>query len=75
MTEREIDIHGMECAGAKKCLDSYINGLPTGEYEITVIHGYNRGSSLKKMLSGYTHKRLKGKYLSINQGVTILRIN
>ena len=74
MTKREIDLHGMNPAQAKKCLDSFISSLPKGECELSVIHGYNRGNALKKMLSVYKHKRAVKKYSELNPGVTTIII-
>ena len=74
MMTREIDLHGMNCSQAKKCLDSYISALPKGECELSVIHGFNRGNALKKMVAGYSHKRVKGKFAEFNQGITTLII-
>lgn len=74
MTKREIDLHGMDVPQAKKCLDSYIAALPRGEFELDVIHGFNRGSALKKFVYSYKNKRVSGTLLNLNCGVTTLII-
>lgn len=69
----EIDIHGMLVVEAKSAIDMFINRLPKGIHEITIIHGYRAGSALQTYVrKQYSHKRCKRKMVSMNPGETIL---
>ncbi|MEF9967339.1 MAG: Smr/MutS family protein [Longicatena sp.] len=69
----EIDIHGLYVSEAKNCLDAYLNKLPKGIHEVSVIHGYQHGNALASFVRNqYTHKKCIRKMRSLNQGETIL---
>lgn len=71
----EVDIHGMTTAEAKKRLERTITSLPDRYTQITVIHGYQAGTSLQTMVrKNLKHRRIKQKILSLNPGETILLI-
>lgn len=69
----EIDIHGYTVAEAKQQLDHYLNHLPLSIHEITVIHGFQRGTVLQQFVrKNYRHPRLVRTMLSMNKGQTTL---
>lgn len=69
----EIDLHKMTISEAGKYLDFLVESLPDTIKEIVVIHGYHRGTHLLEMVRySYENKRVKKKYLSLNQGITSL---
>ena len=71
---KQIDIHGMTTADAKKMLERTIAVAPAN-CEITIVHGFHGGQALQNMVrKGLKHKRIKQKILSLNQGETILVI-
>ena len=71
-----VDIHGMTTAQAKTHLERTISKLPNRYGQITVIHGYQMGSSLQVMVrKKLKHKRIKQEILTLNQGETILLIS
>ena len=44
----EIDVHGMSTAQAISKIESLINSADGGVYRIRVIHGYNRGTNIRR---------------------------
>ena len=66
----EIDLHGMYADDAKKYLNDQISRLPKGTLSVDVIHGYNQGTALKKMVMAFKHERIERKIIGLNQGVT-----
>lgn len=69
----EVDLHKMRLWEAWIFLDHFVNNAPTNIKEIIVIHGYHNGTSMLKMVrQSYNNKRVKKKYLSLNNGVTSL---
>ena len=46
----ELDLHGLRADEAKKKIDNAIARAGSGTYMIRLIHGYNRGSSLMRMI-------------------------
>ncbi len=50
--EKEIiaDVHGMKCYEAKKFVNNIVN-LVRVSIKLIVIHGYNHGTAIKKMLN------------------------
>lgn len=68
----EIDLHNMKVKEANEYLHDVISILPDNTKELKIIHGYNNGNALLKMVRiDFTDKRVLSKYLSLNQGVTI----
>ena len=72
----EIDLHGLKADEAKKKIDAVIRGASSSTYRIRVIHGYNRGTSLRGMIReeyGYGREpkvlRIDGGW---NEGITEL---
>ena len=69
-----IDLHGLLQADAKKRIDRELAAAGPGVYQIRLVHGYHRGTSLRSMIQ-YEY-RFHEKVLRIapgdNPGVTIL---
>lgn len=73
--QTELDIHLMSPNEAKQYLLQYLSGLPRTITEVTVIHGYRGGTLLRRMIQNELHHpRIKAKYKSLNQGITILHL-
>lgn len=71
-----LDIHGMSVIEAKNYLDMGLNLLPKKVKIIAIIHGYQSGTRLKRMVQKeYTHVRLNHKLSSPNLGQTIFILN
>ena len=69
----EVDLHKMTGVDAMKYLDFLVETLPDTIKEIVVIHGYHGGTVLLNMIRhSYNNKRIKNKYVSLNQGITSL---
>ena len=68
---REIDLHGYSKVEAKGRLTSYLNSLPQGQYELTVIHGYSSTVLKNFVQKEFKHKRVIKKILTMNKGETI----
>jgi len=69
-----IDLHGYTKQEAKVQLDNYLNNLPKGHHEVTVIHGYSSSVLQTYVQKQYKHKRIIRKILTMNNGETILVI-
>ena len=68
-----VDLHNMNMAQAHAYLKSRLDRAPAEIREVVVIHGFNSGCALQKMVrKDFRHPRIKGKILSMNQGVTSL---
>ena len=46
----EIDLHGMFRDEAIKTIDKVLKNVDNSTYQIKLVHGYNRGTSLKDMI-------------------------
>ena len=46
----ELDIHGCTSEEAKSKIDQILLTAGTGVYKIRIIHGFNRGNRLQKMI-------------------------
>lgn len=69
----KVDLHKMSGVEARRYLDFLVETVPDSIKEIVVIHGYHRGKTLLNMVRySYTNKRIKNKYVSLNQGITNL---
>ena len=75
-SEREtmtVDLHEMNMAQAHAHLKAKVDHAPAYIKEVVVIHGYNNGTALQKMVrKDFKHPRVNRKILSMNQGVTSL---
>ena len=70
----KLDLHGMYQDEAMKAIDRALKAADDSTYQIQLIHGYNRGTSLKDMIADeYRHHpkvvRVKP---GDNLGVTVL---
>lgn len=69
-----IDLHGLFRDEAMKKIDKALKSADSGTYQIKLIHGYNRGTSLKNMIA--EEYRYHPKVLRVkpgdNLGTTIL---
>ena len=69
-----IDLHGLFRDEAIKKIDKALKSADSGTYQIKLIHGYNRGTSLKNMIA--EEYRYHPKVLRVkpgdNLGTTIL---
>ena len=69
----KVDLHRMRVWEAWLYLDRNVSFAPKEIKEIVVIHGYHSGTKLLDMVrKEYQNKRVKRKFLSLNQGVTSL---
>ena len=69
----KVDLHKMSGSEAIRYLDFLVETVPDGIKEIMVIHGYHSGTTLLNIVrNSYNNKRIKNKYISLNQGVTSL---
>lgn len=70
----KVDLHGLRQEEAIKVIDKAIAAADSTTYQIQLIHGYNRGTSLRSMI--YEEYRYEKKIRRIipgeNQGITIL---
>lgn len=70
----DVDLHGMFREDAVKAIDRALKKADDSTYQIRLIHGYNRGTSLKNMIMD--EYRYHPKVVRIkpgdNLGVTIL---
>lgn len=72
----EVDIHKMKHWEAKYYLERLIVSVGQDIKEIIVIHGYHSGTSLLNLVrKELKSKRIKSRYLSLNQGITTLILN
>lgn len=70
----EADLHGLTRAEAKSRLDDILKRLPGDVGELTVVHGYRGGTSLRDMVRNYKNPKIERKILGMNQGTTIFII-
>jgi DNA-nicking Smr family endonuclease len=47
----KIDLHGLRQEEAMKVIDKAIASAGPATYQLQLIHGYNRGTSLKNMIN------------------------
>ena len=69
-----VDLHGMFREDAVKAIDRALKAADDSTYQIKLIHGYNRGTSLKNMiLEEYKyHPKVLRIQPGDNLGITIL---
>ena len=69
----KVDLHKMSGSEAIRYLDFLVETVPDAIKEIVVIHGYHSGTTLLNIVrNSYNNKRIKNKYVSLNQGITSL---
>lgn len=67
------DLHGVYERDAKDLLAGWLNQAPADVTELRVIHGYQRGTTLRDMIRGdFSHPRVKSILPSLNPGETRL---
>ena len=72
----EVDLHGMSVVEGKSYLQHVLKSCSPSIREIVVIHGNRSGTSLANMVrKDLKSKKIKGKILSINGGITTLVLN
>ncbi len=68
-----VDLHGMYEEDAKNLLLNWLDHAPAGIPELRVIHGSNRGTSLRDMVrEDLRHPRIRAKLPALNPGETRL---
>lgn len=70
----EVDLHGLFQDEAVKVIDRALKNADGSTYQIKLIHGYNRGTSLKNMiLEEYRyHPKVRRIQPGDNLGITVL---
>lgn len=70
----EVDVHGLTKDQARTLIDSRLKKANGSVYRLRVIHGYNSGTELRKMVrSAYkNHPKVKRIEFGMNQGETDL---
>ena len=70
----KIDLHGLTQEEAKKVIDKALVRAANTTYQIHLIHGYNRGTSLRTMIyDWYRYEpKIKRIMLGDNPGITVL---
>ena len=70
----KIDLHGMRQDEAKKAIDRAIASAGPTTYQLQLIHGYNRGTSLRTMIYDWYRYERKVKRIipGGNPGITVL---
>ena len=65
----EVDIHGLRAEDAEYRLRHLIDNAGSDVTEIVVIHGYNRGQTLRDMVwNTLSHPRIQTRLKSLNEG-------
>lgn len=69
-----LDLHGMRLDEAEKKIDNALASAGQETYQIQLIHGYNRGTSLRSMIYDFYRQDPKVKRVvpGDNPGITIL---
>ena len=69
-----LDLHGMRLDEAEKKIDNALASVGPETYQIQLIHGYNRGTSLRSMIYDFYRQDPKVKRVvpGDNPGITIL---
>ena len=70
----KIDLHGMRQEEAMKVIDKAIASAGPQVYQLQLIHGYNRGTSLRSIIRDWYRYEPKVKRImpGDNPGITIL---
>lgn len=69
-----LDLHGLFRDEAVKAIDKALKSADDSTYQIRLVHGYNRGTSLKNMIvEEYRyHPKVKRIQPGDNLGITVL---
>ena len=70
----KIDLHGLRQEEARKVIDKALAGAGPATYQLQLIHGYNRGTSLRSMIYDWYRYEPEVKRVipGDNQGITVL---
>ena len=70
----KIDLHGLRQDEAIKVIDKAISSAGPATYQLQLIHGYNRGTSLRSMIYDWYKYEPKVKRIipGYNPGTTVL---
>ena len=70
----KVDLHGLRQEEAIKVIDKAIGSADSAVYQIQLVHGYHRGTSLRNMIyEEYRYdKRVKRIIPGDNPGITVL---
>ncbi len=70
----KIDLHGMTQEQAIKVIDKALAAAGPGTYQLHLVHGYNRGTSLRTMIKEWYQYDPKVRRImpGDNPGVTVL---
>ncbi len=70
----KIDLHGLRQEEAVKVIDRAIAAAGPGTYQLHLVHGYNRGTSLRSMIYDWYKYEPKIKRImpGDNPGITVL---
>jgi len=70
----KIDLHGMTQEQAIKVIDKALAAAGPGTYQLHLVHGYNRGTSLRSMIKDWYQYDPKVRRImpGDNPGVTVL---
>lgn len=72
-TVATADLHGVYERDARDILAGWLNTAPQTVTELRVIHGYQRGTTLRDMIrQDFAHPRVKAILPSLNPGETRL---
>lgn len=69
-----LDLHGMYQDEAIRAIDRALKAADSSTYQIKLIHGYNRGTSLKNMIMDEYryHSKVSRIQPGDNLGITVL---
>lgn len=72
----KIDLHGLRQDEARRVIDRAIASAGPSTYQLHLIHGYNRGTSLRSMIRDWYQYDPKVKRIipGDNPGITVLII-
>ena len=70
----KLDLHGMRQEEAVSAIDRALSSAGPGTYQLQLIHGYNRGTSLRSMIRDWYQYDPKVKRIipGDNPGITVL---
>ncbi len=70
----KIDLHGLRQEDAIKVIDKALAAAGPATYQLQLIHGYNRGTSLRNMIRDWYQYDPKVKRIipGDNPGITVL---
>ena len=70
----KIDLHGLRQEEAIKVIDKALAAAGPTTYQLQLIHGYHRGTSLRSMIYDWyqDHSKVKRIVKGDNPGITVL---